>query len=73
MDGDGNASDDFVQLATTTNTFYNLASGVVQGVIYKFKLIATNSRGDSQPSEAAYVQAASVPAQPAQPQLLSQD
>jgi hypothetical protein len=39
-----------------------MASGVVQGVIYKFKLIATNARGDSALSAAVSVQAASVPA-----------
>jgi hypothetical protein len=29
MDGDGNTSDDYVKIATTTNTLYNLASGIV--------------------------------------------
>jgi predicted phage tail protein len=73
LDGDGNDSDDYVQIATTVNTFYNMASGVVQGVVYKFKIIATNSRGDSQLSPECLVQAASVPAQPLAPTLMSQD
>jgi hypothetical protein len=62
MDGDGNASDDYVQVATTTNTYYNIASGVVQGIVYKFKIIATNSRGNSQLSQPCLIQASSVPA-----------
>lgn len=42
VDEDGNNTDDFVEVTTTTNTFYNVASGVIQGTIYKFKITATN-------------------------------
>jgi hypothetical protein len=62
VDEDGDTNDDLVEVTTTTNTFYNVASGVVQGNVYKFQVTATNQKGTSIPSPIASVQAASVPA-----------
>jgi hypothetical protein len=73
MDSDGNNSDDYYQVATTSEHEYLIASGIVQGVTYKFKLIATNERGSSASSEPGVFLAASTPDQPDAPQLESQD
>jgi hypothetical protein len=62
VDADGDTQDDFIEVTTTTNTFYNVASGIVQGTIYKFKVTATNQKGASDYSPICEVQAASVPA-----------
>jgi acyl dehydratase len=62
VDSDGDSIDNFVQATTTTNTFYSVASGVVQGITYKFKVTATNQKGASEMSAMASVKAASVPA-----------
>ena len=64
QDADGNQSDDFTILTTTTNTFFNINSGVVQGTVYKFKIVARNSINTSQFSDPGSALAASVPASP---------
>lgn len=46
-DPDGNASDDFVKLATTSDLFYTVNSGITQGTTYKFRILARNSIGFS--------------------------
>lgn len=62
QDADNNANDDFVYLATTTNTFYNINSGVSQGTTYKFRIVARNSINTSPFSETGSALAASAPA-----------
>ena len=66
-DSDGNLSDDFSFLATTTDTFYSINSGIVQGTTYKFRILARNSIGVSPQSDMGTGTAASEPAQPATP------
>jgi hypothetical protein len=69
MDNDGNNSDDYYQVATTPELEYLVASGIVQGVTYKFKLVASNERGQSASSEPGIFLAASEPQAPAAPLL----
>jgi len=66
-DPDGNLSDEFVYLATTANLFYTVSTGITQGTIYKFKILARNTIGVSSQSSAGQALAASVPAQPNAP------
>ena len=74
MNNDTNVnSNNFVQVATVTTTFYSLTSGVVPGITYQFKITATNGLGTSLQSPTGAALAASVPAQPSAPTLLSQD
>lgn len=47
-DSDGNLSDEFVYLAVTDQLYYTVSSGVTQGTIYKFRILARNSIGVSQ-------------------------
>lgn len=49
-DSDGNLSDEFVFLANTDQLFYIVNSGVTQGTIYKFRILARNSIGVSSQS-----------------------
>lgn len=53
--------------------FYSIATGVLPGLTYQFKITATNGRGTSLQSPVGAALAASAPAQPAAPTLLSQD
>lgn len=48
MDSDGNNSDDYHEIGTTSETEFHISSGIQQGVTYKFKLMATNERGSSE-------------------------
>lgn len=72
-DSDGNSSDDFSSLATTTDTFFSVTSGIVQGTTYKFRILARNSIGVSPQSDIGTDTAASEPAQPATPTKKSAD
>ena len=73
MDDDNNANDDFSYTATTTNTFYNLNSGVSQGTTYKFRIVARNQIGTSPQSPTGSDLAASVPAQVSSPSKVTAD
>jgi predicted phage tail protein len=74
MNNDTNVnSNNFVQVATVTTTFYSIANDVLPGITYQFKITATNNLGTSLQSAVGAALAASVPAQPAAPTLLSQD
>jgi hypothetical protein len=60
-DPDGNVSDDFEFLDSTSNLFYTINSGIVQGTTYKFRIVAHNEIGDSTSSDVASALAASAP------------
>jgi len=72
-DSDGNLSDDFTLLDSTSNLFYNINTGVSQGINYKFKILAENSVGPSGESPIGSALAASEPAKPSAPIKLSAD
>ena len=61
----------FVQVGTVTTTFFSLSSGVTAGITYQFKITATNGQGTSLQSATGLALAASVPAVPNAPTLLS--
>jgi hypothetical protein len=65
VDSDGDAFDNFVLATQTTSTSYSIT--------YKFQVSATNAIGSSAKSATTSVLAASVPAQPVAPLLLTQD
>lgn len=63
MNNDTNVnSNNFVQVATVTTTFYSIATDVLPGITYQFKITATNNLGTSLQSAVGAALAASVPA-----------
>jgi hypothetical protein len=48
MNNDTNVnSNNFAQIATVTTTFYSIATGVLPGITYQFKITASNNLGTS--------------------------
>ena len=72
-DSDGNSVDNFASLATTSNLFHTITTGITQGITYKFKIVAKNAVGSSDESPIGLALAASTPEQPATLTKLSGD
>jgi hypothetical protein len=67
MDSDGNTNDDYYLVATVNEPEFLVASGIMQGLTHKFKIIATNQMGQSTASDPGIFLAASPPAAPEAP------
>jgi titin len=69
----GGSDYDEIASTTTNDRLYTQDSNIIGGMTYSFKVIATNSIGDSDPSEALSVIAAQTPATPDAPTKKSAD